>query len=133
MQDIEDTHAEKAGELIRNFHAQASEILTGSAKAFAGAIETLNRVHAEFCADLGALGAATEAQVNSRIATTRELHKELLHHFTGTVSVRDPVITITAPAMPQTADGPDIDGMPPEEPFPAVVRRGPDARANGAP
>lgn len=108
MHDIEDNHAIKAAELINNFQARASEILTGSAKAFALALEALNTLHSEFIADLGTLGAGTAAQISHRLDTTQQLQQDLLHHFCGTVPIKEPVIRITARrgALPDVGDAP---------------------------
>ena len=71
----------------------------------------LSTAHAEVSADLGALGASTEAAFNDRLATTRQKHEEALHHFMGTTPAHEPVIRITTPqpAMPRAGDGPQLD------------------------
>lgn len=110
MDDLENIHAARASELIRDFQIRATGILTGSAKAVAAALEALSEAHADFAADLGVLGMNTEAAINNRLETTRQKHEELLHHFMGTTPLKEPVIRIAAPhpAMPKADDGPGL-------------------------
>jgi phosphotransferase system HPr-like phosphotransfer protein len=90
--------------LIRGFHARASEILTASVKSFTEAMNALSTAHAETLADLGALGANTEAEINNRLETSEQKREEWLAHFRGEVPLKEPTIRITAP--PPTAPQP---------------------------
>jgi hypothetical protein len=113
MDDIENTHAERASQLINNFQARAGDILTSSAKSFATAMDALSTAHSEFIADLGALGATTATQISSRLDTTRHLQEELLHHFMGKVPLKEPVIKVVArkTMLPDTSEGPALDAQ----------------------
>ena len=74
-------------------------------------MDALSTAHAEFATDLGALGASTEAQIHQRLATTQEKSKELLDFFRGAVPVKEPIIRITAPTMPQAGDGLGLEAV----------------------
>ena len=110
MNDIEDIHATKASELINNFQSRAAEILTDSAKQFAAAMDALNTVHSEFITDLGALGASTATQIGGRLDTTRQMQEDLMHHFMGTVPIKEPMIRITTrkSVLPDIVDAPQL-------------------------
>ena len=110
MDDIENTHATKASELINNFQARAAEILTASAKQFATAMEALNTLHSEFITDLGTLGASTAAQIGGRLDTTRQMQEELMHHFMGTTPIKEPLIRIATrkSMLPDVSDAPQL-------------------------
>src|SRR5258708_33365873 len=108
MNDLEDIHAIEASRLINNFQDQASSILKESAAAFAAAMKALNDAHTAFMTELGALGAATAAQIGNRLDTTRTLQEDLIHHFMGTAPIKEPTIRIVTrkPELPQIIDAP---------------------------
>lgn len=110
MDDIEDTHATRASELINNFQSRAADILTASAKAFNASMEALQGLHTEFISDLGTLGATTATQISSRLDTTRQMQQDLLHHFMGRVPVKEPAIKVVArKLLPDVGDAPQFE------------------------
>lgn len=80
MRDISDALTASAETIINRHEERVRQLL-----------DELQTAHAEFAADISALGAATDAQIRNRVRAVRTKQQELVDHLSGLGTYEEPM------------------------------------------